>query len=118
MRHNRYKYKLSVSPDHRQALMKNLCVELFDHKQIKTTVTRAKALKSYAEKLVTIAKEDSVANRRLVFSKINDKAAVKTLFDDIAPKFKERPGGYTRLLKVADARLGDGAKMAYLTFVD
>ncbi len=118
MRHQNYKFKLSVSPSHRKALMKNLCSELIDHGKIQTTITKAKALRPYAEKLVTIAKVDTLANRRLVYSKLNNKDAVKKLFETVAPKFKQRPGGYTRILPMADARLGDAAKTALIAFVE
>jgi large subunit ribosomal protein L17 len=118
MRHGNYKYKLSVSPSHRKALMKNLCSELFDHGKIETTITKAKALKPFAEKLITIAKNDTLANRRLIYQKLNNKNAVKNLFETVAPKFKQRPGGYTRILKMADPRLGDAAKKALIALVD
>jgi large subunit ribosomal protein L17 len=118
MRHSKHKYKLGVNPSHRQALMKNLAVEIIDHGKIKTTQTKAKALKSYVEKLVTLAKEDSVHNRRLAFRKLNNKSAVTKLFAEVGPKFKERNGGYTRIVKLADARLGDASKMGYISFVD
>jgi large subunit ribosomal protein L17 len=118
MRHGNHKYKLGVKPQHRKALVQNLCIELITHGKIKTTETKAKAIKPFVEKLVTIAKNDTIANRRLAFTKLNNKEAVKTLFDTVAPKFKQRPGGYTRLLKIAEGRLGDGAKEAYIAFVE
>jgi large subunit ribosomal protein L17 len=118
MRHGNYKYKLGVSPTHRKAMLKNLCSSLFEHGKIKTTLTKAKALKPFAEKLITIAKVDSIANRRLAYQKLNNKTAVKNLFESVAPKFKQRPGGYTRVLRMSDTRLGDGAKTAYLSLVE
>ncbi len=118
MRHNRHKNKLNVTPAHRKSLIRNLCIELIDHGRIKTTHAKSKALKSSVEKLVTIAKEDTVANRRLVFKKINNKPAVTKLFAEIAPKFKTRPGGYTRITKLAEGRVGDCAKMSYISFVE
>lgn len=118
MRHGNHKYKLGVKPQHRKALVQNLCIELITHGKIKTTETKAKAIKPFVEKLVTLAKNDTIANRRLAFTKLNNKEAVVTLFKDVAPKFKQRPGGYTRLLKIAEGRLGDGAKEAYIAFVD
>lgn len=118
MRHSKHKYKLGVNPSHRQALMKNLAVEIIDHGKIKTTHTKAKAVKGYVEKLVTLAKVDSVHNRRLAFKKLNNKSAVTKLFAEVGPKFKERNGGYTRIVKLADARLGDATKMGYISFVD
>jgi large subunit ribosomal protein L17 len=118
MRHGNYKYKLGVKPQHRKALIKNLSSELIVHGKIKTTETKAKAIKPYVEKLVTLAKIDTVANRRLAFTKLNNKEAVSALFTVVAPKFKQRPGGYTRLLKLSEPRLGDGAKEAYIAFVE
>lgn len=117
MRHSKYKYKLGLNPAHRKSLLRNLSVSLIDHGKIKTTSAKCKALKSYIEKLVTIAKIDSIANRRLVFSRINSHKAVKKLFGDVAPKFRERAGGYTRIVKLADGRVGDHAKMSYISFV-
>ncbi|HLW57680.1 MAG TPA: 50S ribosomal protein L17, partial [Bacteriovoracaceae bacterium] len=93
-------------------------IELITHGKIKTTETKAKALKPYIEKLVTLAKNDTIANRRLAFTKLNNKEAVSNLFANVAPKFKQRPGGYTRLLKLSDRRLGDGAKEAIIAFVE
>ena len=118
MRHQRYKNKLGVNTSHRAAMLKNLAAELIDHKKIKATFSRAKAMRSYVEKLVTLSKTDSVANRRLAFKKLGNKDAVKTLFTDIGPKFTDRKGGYTRILKLADGRVGDNAKMSYIAFVD
>jgi large subunit ribosomal protein L17 len=118
MRHGNHRYKLGVQPQHRKALVQNLCIELITHGKIKTTETKAKAIKPFVEKLITLAKNDTLANRRIAFTKLNNKDAVKALFDTVAPKFKQRPGGYTRLLKLAEGRLGDGAKEAYIAFVD
>jgi large subunit ribosomal protein L17 len=118
MRHQRHKYKLGVSPSHRKSMIKNLATEVIDHGMIKTTHTRCKAIKGYVEKLVTLAKNDTVANRRLAYKKLNNKAAVTKLFTEVAPKFKERPGGYTRIMKLSDTRVGDNSKIAYIAFVD
>jgi large subunit ribosomal protein L17 len=118
MRHSCHKYKLGVKPQHRKALVQNLCIELITHGKIRTTETKAKAMKPVVEKLVTLAKADTIANRRIAFTKLNNKDAVKALFETVAPKFKQRPGGYTRLLKIAEGRLGDGAKEAYIAFVE
>ncbi len=118
MRHGRKKYRIGSDPSHRKALLRNLACEIIDHGQIKTTNIKCKALQPYVEKLVTLAKVDSVANRRLAFSKLNNKEAVKQLFDTVAPKFKERNGGYTRILKLADGRVGDNAPMSFIAFVD
>jgi len=118
MRHNKHKNKLNVNPSHRKALMKNLACELIDHEKIKTTHPKCKAMKIYVEKLVTLSKVDSVANRRTAYRKLNNKAAVKKLFEVHGPKFKERPGGYTRIVKLADGRVGDAAKMSFISFVE
>jgi large subunit ribosomal protein L17 len=118
MRHAKHKNRLNVTPSHRKSLIKNLSIELIDHGKIKTTLPRCKALRSYVEKLVTIAKEDSVHRRRLAFSKLNNKGAVQKLFSDVAPKFKARPGGYTRILKLPDGRVGDNAKLGFITWVE
>lgn len=118
MRHQKHKYKVGNGPAHRVSLMKNLATEIIDHGKIKTTHAKCKAIQPYVEKLVTLAKVDSVANRRLAFSKLNNKDAVKKLFDVVGPKFKERNGGYTRVLKMADGRVGDNAPMSYILFVD
>lgn len=118
MRHGNHKYKLGVKPQHRKALVQGLASELITHGKIKTTETKAKAIKPFVEKLVTLAKNDTIANRRLAFTKLGNKEAVTALFNNVAPKFKQRPGGYTRLLKLAEPRLGDGAKEAYIAFVE
>jgi large subunit ribosomal protein L17 len=118
MRHGNHKFKLGIDPAHRKSLMRNLSCEIIDHKKIKTTHARCKAVKSYLEKLVTLAKNDTVANRRQAFRKLNSKTAVKALFEEVAPKFKDRNGGYTRIMKLPDGRVGDGAKMSFIAFVD
>jgi len=118
MRHNKLKYRIGTTPAHRTSLLRNLASEVIDHKKIKTTHTKCKAVQGYVEKLITIAKVDSVANRRLAFKKLNNSEAVKILFSDVAPKFKERNGGYTRITKLSDGRVGDGAKMSFISFVE
>jgi large subunit ribosomal protein L17 len=118
MRHSKHKYKLGVNPAHRKAMMRNLACEVIDHGKIKTTQTKAKAVRTFVEKLITLAKNDTVHNRRLAYSKLNNKAAVGKLFTEIAPKFKERNGGYTRIVKLADKRLGDASAMGYISLVD
>lgn len=118
MRHAKHKYHFTMERSQRISLMKNLAVELIDHKKIKTTITKCRALRIFVEKLVTAAKKDTVANRRLVFSKINNKDAVAKLFVDVGPKFTTRPGGYTRITKLPDLRAGDGSEMAYISFVE
>jgi large subunit ribosomal protein L17 len=117
MRHGKHKYKLSVKPSHRKSMIRNLGTSLIEHGQIKTTTAKTKALKPFIEKLVTISKKDTVANRRLAFRKLNNANAVKKLFADVGPKYTERPGGYTRITRVADRRVGDGAQLSYISFV-
>ena len=118
MRHQKHRNKLAVNPAHRKSLIKNLCVSLINHGSIKTTHARAKAMRPVVEKLVTLAKKDNVANRRLAYSRLNSKGAVKKLFAEVAPNFQERSGGYTRISKLIDGRVGDNAKMSYIQFVD
>lgn len=118
MRHKKIKYRIGTTDAHRKSLLRNLAVEVIDHGKIKTTHTKCKAIKPYVEKLITLAKEDTVANRRLAASRLGNKAAVQKLFTVVGPKFKERPGGYTRILKLADGRVGDNAKMSYIALVD
>jgi large subunit ribosomal protein L17 len=118
MRHQKHQNKLNVSPSHRKSLIRNLSIELIDHSRIRTTHAKSKALRSYVEKLVTLAKVDSVANRRLAFRRLNNKLAVTRLFAEVAPKFRERNGGYTRIAKLADGRVGDNSKMSIISFVE
>lgn len=117
MRHRKHHNKLAVDPAHRKSLIRNLCVSMIAHNSIKTTHARAKALRPVFEKLITLAKRDTVANRRLAYSRLNSKWAVKKLFSLIAPEYQDRPGGYTRISKLAEGRVGDNAKMSYLHFV-
>jgi large subunit ribosomal protein L17 len=116
MRHQNKKYKIGTNAAHRKSLLRNLASEVLDHGKIKTTHTKCKAIQPFVEKLITIAKEDTVANRRLAFSKLDNKEAVKNLFE-IAPKYKERNGGYTRIMKMAERRVGDNAPMSYIALV-
>lgn len=118
MRHGNHKYKLGVKPQHRKTLVQGLASDLIKHGKIRTTETKAKAIRPFVEKLVTIAKNDTIANRRLAFTKLNNRDAVNQLFTNVAPKFKQRPGGYTRILKLSEGRLGDGAKEAFIAFVE
>ncbi len=118
MRHQKQKYKIGTSPSHRKSLLRNLASEIIDHGKIKTTHAKCLAMRGYVEKLVTLAKIDSVANRRQAARKLGNVDAVKKLFGEIGPKFKERAGGYTRIMKLADGRVGDNAKMSYIAFVD
>ncbi|MDE6538438.1 MAG: 50S ribosomal protein L17 [Muribaculaceae bacterium] len=117
MRHNKKFNHLSRKKGHREALLKNLAIALIMHKRIFTTVAKAKALRMYAEPLITRSKKDDMANRRLVFSYLQNKEAVKELFGAIAVKVADRPGGYLRILKTGN-RLGDNAEMAMIEFVD
>jgi len=98
-------------------MFRNLAASLFDHEVIRTTLPKAKELRRVAEPLITLAKEDSVANRRVAFSRIRDKAVVGKLFSDLGPRYKARPGGYMRILKCG-YRPGDKAPMAYVELVD
>lgn len=117
MRHNKKFNHLSRKKAHREALLSNLAIALFTHKRIFTTVAKAKALRVYAEPLITRCKKDDMQNRRIVFSYLQNKDAVKELFGPIAEKVAERPGGYLRILKTT-RRLGDNAEMAMIEFVD
>jgi large subunit ribosomal protein L17 len=118
MRHQKRKYRIGTNSSHRRSLLRNLAIEVIDHDKIKTTQTKCKAVRGYVEKLITLSKNDTVANRRLAFKKLNNKDAVKRLFDEVGPRFKERAGGYTRILKLADGRVGDNAQMAIIALVD
>ena len=117
MRHNKKFNHLSRKKAHREALLSNLTISLILHKRIFTTLAKAKALRVYAEPLITRCKTDNMANRRLVFSYLQNKEAVKELFGVVAEKVAERPGGYTRILKTVH-RLGDNAEMAMIELVD
>lgn len=117
MRHNKKFNHLSRKKGHRDALLANLTIALFQNKRIFTTVAKAKALRVYAEPLITRSKKDDTANRRLVFSYLQNKEAIKELFGVIADKVADRPGGYLRILKTGH-RLGDNAEMCMIEFVD
>ena len=117
MRHRKSGRHLNRTSAHRKAMFANMASALIDHEVIQTTVPKAKELRRFAEPLVTLAKEDTVANRRLAFRRLRDKAAVGKLFGEIADRFRERPGGYTRILK-AGHRAGDAAPIAFIEFVD
>ena len=117
MRHNKAINHLGRQSGHRKALLANMASSLIMHKQINTTVAKAKALKSYVEPLITKSKEDTTHNRRVVFSYLKDKNAVTELFRTIAPKVADRPGGYTRVLHTG-FRQGDAAEMALIELVD
>ncbi len=117
MRHRNSGRQLGRDTAHRKAMLQNLTNSLIEHELIKTTLPRAKELRRVAEPLITRAREDSVANRRVVFSRLRDKKAVGKLFNELGPRYKERPGGYLRILK-AGFRRGDCAPMAYVELVD
>ena len=116
MRHSKSGRKLNRNSSHRKAMFSNMANSLFDHEIIKTTLPKAKELRRIAEPLITLAKNDSVANRRSAFSKMRDKEMVGKLFSELAPRYKDRPGGYTRILKCG-FRSGDAAPMAYIELV-
>ena len=117
MRHRESGRKLNRNSSHRKAMFRNMAVSLVEHELIKTTLPKAKELRSYAEPLITLAKKDSVANRRLAFDRTRSKEAVGKLFDELGPRYQERPGGYIRILKCG-YRSGDKAPMAYVELVD
>ncbi len=117
MRHNKKFNHLSRTKAHRDALLANMTISLILHKRIHTTLAKAKALRVYAEPLINRAKEDTMSNRRLVFKHLQSKEAVKELFQEIAQKIAERPGGYTRILKTGN-RLGDNAQTCFIELVD
>ena len=117
MRHRESGRKLNRNSSHRKAMFRNMAVSLMHHELIKTTVPKAKELRRVAEPLITLAKTDSVARRRLAFSRLRDRKAVTKLFNDLGPRYKERPGGYLRIIKCG-FRTGDKAPMAIVEFVD
>jgi large subunit ribosomal protein L17 len=116
MRHRRTGRQLSRTAEHRKALLRNLVTELFRRERIRTTTAKAKEARRLADRLVTYAKRGGLARRRLAARYIQDKAVLKRLFDEVAPRFAERPGGYTRVIKIG-RRLGDGGEMAILELV-
>ena len=117
MRHRHSGRQLNRNSSHRKAMFRNMAVSLVEHELIKTTLPKAKELRSYAEPLITLAKKDSVANRRLAFDRTRSKEAVGKLFGELGPRYQERPGGYIRILKCG-YRTGDKAPMAYVELVD
>lgn len=117
MRHRHSGRQLNRNSSHRQAMFRNMSVSLIEHEIIKTTVAKAKELRRVVEPLITLAKKDNVANRRLAFSRTRNKSAVGKLFDELGPRYEERPGGYLRIIK-AGFRVGDKAPMAYVELVD
>ncbi len=117
MRHRKSGRHLNRTSSHRQAMFRNMACSLIEHEMIKTTLPKAKELRRVAEPLITLAKSDSVANRRLAFARTGDKSVVGKLFAEIGPRYAERPGGYTRILKCG-YRAGDAAPMAFVELVD
>jgi large subunit ribosomal protein L17 len=117
MRHSKVINHLGRTSSHRKAMLSNMATSLILHKRITTTTAKAKALRTFVEPLITKSKEDSTHSRRVVFSYLKDKTAVAELFRDISPKIGERPGGYTRILKIGN-RIGDNADMCILELVD
>ena len=118
MRHCKSGRKFNRDASHRKALMRNLCCSLVEHELIKTTLPKAKEMRRHVEPLITLAKVDSVANRRLAFARVgNNKEVVRKLFEQIGPRYAQRPGGYLRVLKCG-FRTGDAAPMAYVELVD
>ncbi|WP_447527434.1 MULTISPECIES: 50S ribosomal protein L17 [unclassified Vreelandella] len=117
MRHRKSGRQLNRNSSHRQAMFKNMSVSLVEHEVIKTTLPKAKELRRVIEPLITLSKQDSVANRRLAFARTRSKEAVGKLFNELGPRYAERPGGYIRILKCG-FRPGDNAPMAYVELVD
>jgi large subunit ribosomal protein L17 len=117
MRHRKSGRKLNRNSSHRKALFSNMAVSLFNHELIKTTLPKAKELRSVVEPLITLSKEDSVAKRRIAFAKLRDRSIVSKLFNELGPRYQDRPGGYVRIMKCG-FRSGDSAPMAYIELVD
>ena len=117
MRHRKTGRKFNINSSHRKALFSNMANALFRHELIKTTLPKAKELRGYAEPLITLSKEDSVAKRRLAFAKLRDRDIVTKLFNELGPRYKARPGGYLRIMKCG-FRPGDDAPMAYVELID
>ena len=117
MRHGNGLRKLNRTSAHRQAMLRNMANSLIEHEAVKTTVPKAKELRRVVEPMITLAKKDSVANRRLAFARLRDDASVTKLFTDLGPRYNARPGGYTRILKMG-FRVGDNAPMALVELVD
>ncbi len=117
MRHRKTGRQLNRNSSHRKAMFSNMTTSLFKHELIRTTLPKAKELRGIAEPLITLSKEDSVAKRRLAFSKLRDREIVTKLFNELGPRYKTRPGGYVRIIKCG-FRTGDSAPMAYVELVD
>lgn len=117
MRHRHSGRQLNRNSSHRQAMFRNMAISIVEHEVIKTTLPKAKELRRVVEPLITLAKTDSVANRRLAFARTRDNAVVAKLFTELGPRYEGRPGGYTRIIKCG-LRTGDKAPMAYIELVD
>jgi len=117
MRHRKSGKQLNRNSSHRTAMFRNMSASLFDHEVIRTTLPKAKELRRVAEPLITLAREDSVANRRLAFNRLRSNDSVRKLFEELGPRYRERPGGYVRILKCG-YREGDKAPMAIVELVD
>jgi large subunit ribosomal protein L17 len=117
MRHRKSGRQLNRNSSHRKAMFSNMVTSIVKHELIKTTLPKAKELRGFAEPLITLAKVDSVANRRLAFAKLRDREAVTKLFNELGPRYQNRPGGYLRIMKCG-FRVGDAAPMAYVELVD
>ncbi|MCY4478170.1 MAG: 50S ribosomal protein L17 [Gammaproteobacteria bacterium] len=117
MRHRKSGRKLGRNSSHRKAMFRNMAASLFRHETIRTTLPKAKELRRVAEPLITLAKQDGTSRRRLAFARLRDDAAVGKLFDELGPRFRDRPGGYLRILKIG-YRAGDAAPMAVVQLLD
>lgn len=117
MRHRKSGRKFNMNSSHRKALFSNMVTSLFKHELIRTTLPKAKELRSYAEPLITLSKEDTVSKRRLAFARLRDREVVTKLFNELGPRYKNRAGGYLRIMKCG-FRTGDDAPMAYVELVD
>jgi large subunit ribosomal protein L17 len=117
MRHRHGLRKLNRTSEHRQAMLRNMCVSLLTHEAIKTSLPKAKELRRVVEPLITMGKSPSLANKRLAFSRLRDRDVVVKLFGELGPRYEKRPGGYTRILKMG-FRVGDNAPMAFVELVD
>ena len=117
MRHRKSGRKFNINSSHRKALFSNMASSLFEHELIKTTLPKAKELRSFVEPLITLSKEDSVSKRRLAFARLRDRNVVTKLFNELGPRYKNRAGGYLRIMKCG-FRPGDDAPMAYVELVD
>jgi len=117
MRHRKSGRKLNRESSHRKALKRNLAISIIDHESVKTTLAKAKEIRTFLEPLITLAKLDNVNNQRIAYSRLGNKAAVAKLFSELGPRYKERPGGYLRIIK-RGYRAGDKAPIAQVEFVD